>query len=324
MQKEFNEIKKEILKHSSICIMSHQMPDLDAISSAVCMFQIVKNLNKDCYIYLDIDEENPSIERALDYLNKYEKTIYFTRTLNSQIINKDTLLIIVDTQIPSLLENEAILDICEDVIIIDHHTTNHDFFPNAKIKLINKNVSSVAEIMVEFIKYENLKLDSIISTILLAGIEIDTNNFSTKTTPNTFKAAAYLLENNANQILKRKIKKESREEYIKKNEMIKKSFMITDEVAICVLDNKVYYRSDLAEISEDLLTLDNIEASFTIGRTETNEVSVSARSLGSYDVNKIMIELGGGGHLNEAAAQLTSTTVEEVKQKLISLIRGEK
>ena len=299
------------------------MPDLDAIASSVSMFQIVKNLNRDCYIYLDIEEENPSIEKTLDYLNKYEKTIYFTRTLNHKIINKDTLLIILDTQIPSLLEKEEVLEICDDVIIIDHHSTNHNFIPKAKIKLIETTVSSVSEIMVEFVKYENLKLDSIISTILLAGIEIDTNNFNTKTTPNTLKSAAYLLENNANQILKRKIKKESREEYIKKNDLIKKSFMITNEVAICVLDNKVYYRSDLAEISEDLLILDNVEASFTIGRTEINEVSISARSLGTYDVNKIMTSLGGGGHKNEAACQITSTTVEEVKQKLIDIIRGD-
>lgn len=324
MQKEFNEIKNEILKHENICIMSHKNADLDAIGSAVCMFQIVKSLNKDCYIYLDIDEENPSIERALDYLNKYEKTIYFTRSLNSQIINKNTLLIIVDTQIPNLLENEKVLEICDNVIIIDHHTASHNFIPKAIIKLINQNVSSVAEIMVDFVKTENLNLDSTIATLLLAGIEIDTNNFNTKTYPNTFKTAAFLLENGANQILKRKIKKESREEYIKKNDLIKKSFMVTDEVAICVLDNKVYYRSDLAEISEDLLILDNVEASFTIGRTETNEVSISARSLGSYDVNKIMMLLGGGGHQNEAAAQLSSTTVEDVKQNLISLIRGEK
>ena len=97
--------------------------------------------------------------------------------------------------------------------------------------------------------------------------------------------------------------------------------MITKDVAICVLDNKVYYRSDLAEISEDLLTLDKVEAAFTIGRTETNKVSISARSLGNYDVKKIMIELGGGGHKNEAATQITGSTMEEVKNKLIELIK---
>ena len=97
--------------------------------------------------------------------------------------------------------------------------------------------------------------------------------------------------------------------------------MITKDVAICVLDNKVYYRNELAEISEDLLTLDKIEAAFTIGRTETNEISISARSLGSYDVKKIMQALNGGGHKNEAAAQITGNTLEEVKQKLIELIK---
>ena len=77
----------------------------------------------------------------------------------------------------------------------------------------------------------------------------------------------------------------------------------------------------LAEISEDLLTLDKVEAAFTIGRTETNKISISARSLGNYDVKKIMIQLGGGGHKNEAATQITGSTMEEVKNKLIELIK---
>lgn len=321
MQKKLNQIINEIKKHENTVIMSHKNADLDALASSVCLFQIIKSLNKDCFIYLDVDAKNPSIEKALYYLNRYNKTIYFTRTLNKKIINPETLLIIVDTQVPDLLENEEVLEICNDVIIIDHHSTNKRYISKAKIEHIDSTKSSVVEIMINYLKELNLKPDSLISTIMLAGMEIDTNSFDTKTTAETYEAAAFLAKNKANQILKRKIKKESREAYLKRNELIKKSFMITKDVAICALDNKVYYRSDLAEISEDLLTLDKVEAAFTIGRTETNKVSISARSLGNYDVKKIMIELGGGGHKNEAATQITGSTMEEVKNKLIELIK---
>lgn len=321
MQKKLNRIIYEIQKHENIVIMGHKNADLDVLASAVCMFQIVKSFNKDCFIYLDIDEYNPSIEKALYYLKRYNKTIYLTKTLNKKIINEDTLLIIVDTQVPELLENEEVLNICKDVIIIDHHGTNRRYITKAKLEHIDPSKSSVVEIMVGYLKELNYKVDSLISTIMLAGMEIDTNNYNTKTTAETYEAAAFLLNNKANQILKRKIQKESKEAYLKRNELIKKSFMITKDVAICVLDNNVYYRSDLAEISEDLLTLDNVEAAYTIGRTETNEVSISARSLGSYDVKKIMQQLGGGGHKNEAAAQITGTTKEKVKEELIELIK---
>lgn len=321
MHKKLNQIIREVEKHDNIVIMGHKNADLDVLASAVCMFQIVKSYNKDCYIYLDAEANNPSIEKALFYLKRYNKTIYLTKTLNKKIINENTLLIIVDTQIPGLLENEEVLEICKDVIIIDHHGTNKRYITKAKIEHIDPSKSSVVEIMVNYLKELNYKPDSLISTIMLAGMEIDTNNFNTKTTAETYEAAAFLARNKANQILKRKILKESREAYLKRNELIKKSFMITKDVAICVLDNKVYYRNELAEISEDLLTLDKIEAAFTIGRTETNEVSISARSLGSYDVKKIMQALNGGGHKNEAAAQITGNTLEEVKQKLIELIK---
>lgn len=321
MKKKLNQIIYEINKHDNIVIMGHKNPDLDVLASAVCMFQIVKLHNKDCYIYLDSEANNPSIEKALFYLKRYNKTIYLTKTLNNKIINENTLLIIVDTQIPSLLENEQVLEICKDVIVIDHHGTNKRYIEKAKIEHIDQTKSSVVEIMVSYLKTLNYKPDSLISTIMLAGMEIDTNNFNTKTTAETYEAAAFLARNKANQILKRKILKESKEAYIKKAALIKKSFMITKDVAICVLDNKVYYRSELAEISEDLLTIDDIEAAFTIGRTETNEVSISARSLGSYDVKKIMLEFNGGGHKNEAAAQITGNTLEEVKLKLIELIK---
>lgn len=321
MQKKLTQIINEIKKHENIVIMGHKNADLDVLASEICMFQIVKAQEKDCYIYLDADAYNPSIEKAIYYLKRYNKTIYLTRTLNKKIINEETLLIIVDTQVPQLLENEEVLEICRDVIIIDHHSTNKRYIPKVKIEHVDPTKSSVVEIMVSYLKDLNYKPDSLISTIMLAGMEIDTNNFNTKTTAETYEAAAFLARNKANQILKRKILKESKEAYIKRNELIKKSFMITKDVAICVLDNKVYYRSDLAEIAEDLLTLDKVEAAFTIGRTETNEVSISARSLGNVDVKKIMQALGGGGHKNEAAAQITGTTLEETKQKLIELIK---
>lgn len=321
MQKKLNQIINEIKKHESIVIMGHKNADLDVLASSVCMFQIVKSLNRDCFIYLDIDEYNPALDKAIYYLKRYSKTIYLTKTLNKNIINENTLLIIVDTQIPQLLENEEVLEICKDVIIIDHHSTNKRYITKTKVEHIDSTKSSVVEIMVDYLKQLNYKPDSLISTIMLAGMEIDTNNFNTKTTKETYEAAAFLAENKANQILKRKIQKESKEAYLKRNELIKKSFMITKDVAICVLDNKVYYRNELAEISEDLLTLDKVEAAFTIGRTETNEVSISARSLGNYDVKKIMQLLGGGGHKNEAAAQIKGTTKEKVKEDLIELIK---
>ena len=155
---------------------------------------------------------------------------------------------------------------------------------------------------------------------MLAGIEIDTNAFNIKTSSKTFEAAAYLLKIGASNIEKQKLLKENKESYCKRQEFVKNSYMLNDNMALCVMDNKIYPKYELALISEDLLQFDNVEASFTIGYTDKNTVGISARSIGEIDVERIMECLGGGGHKTDAAASIENKKIEEVKEELLKQI----
>ena len=187
---------------------------------------------------------------------------------------------------------------------------------------VNANASSIVEIMVGYLQYLGMNIPPLLATILLAGMEIDTNSFNVKTTAETFLSAAYLMSNGADTIKKQELLKEVKSTYIKKQYFIKNSRMINEKMALCVLDQSVYSNKFLASLSEDLLQFENVEASFTIGKLKDQRIGISARSLGNINVLEIIRRLGGGGHLTEAATQIENQTIAEVEKQLLSVIEG--
>ena len=178
----------------------------------------------------------------------------------------------------------------------------------------------MSELITYYAEYVNIDLDNVIATILLAGIEIDTNTFNLKTTSRTYEAASTLMEMGADSILKQELLKESKEDYLKRATYIGSSFMINENMAMCLI-NKIITTKDLAETAEELLNFEDVEASFVIGKLEDNLIGISARSLGSIDVSETMKALGGGGHSSNAATQIKDKTLKEVKQDIIDLIK---
>lgn len=234
--------------------------------------------------------------------------------------SKNTLVAVLDTNKKSLLGYSKIVEDFDKIIVIDHHIKSDDQIENPIFSYIDNSKSSATEIIAAYLKSLNLKIEPIIATIMLAGIEVDTNEFNIKTSPKTFKTAAYLLELGANNIDKQNLLKENKENYCKRQDFIKKSYMINKNMALCVMDKNIYERYQLALISEDLLQFDDVEASFTIGFIDKNIIGISARSIGEIDVESIMRSLGGGGHQTDAACTIESKKLEEVKQKLLQSI----
>ena len=161
----------------------------------------------------------------------------------------------------------------------------------------------------------------IIATFLLVGLEVDTNTFKLKTTPATYETAAYLTKLGADSILKQELLKQSKEYYLKKQKLIEKSFMLNKNTAVCIFDENVYEKRDLAIVAEELLQFENVEASYAIGYVNKNIIGISARSIGTVDVETIMTKLGGGGHMNEAATQLEDLSLKEAFEKLKGAIK---
>lgn len=320
MESLFIKLNEIIDEYDSFIIAGHKDPDLDSLGSSLGLCEIIESFGKKAYLFLDIshiEEYNANINQAFE---KIEKEIICVNEKTYKKIDGKTLLIIVDTHLKQRLEYPKLSDIF-DTIVLDHHIKNKDYIKNTKFLYIDSNLSSMSELVTYYAEYLNVDLDNVISTILLAGIEIDTNSFNLKTTSKTYEAASTLMEMGADSILKQELLKESKDEYIKRADAIRNSFMINDFVAMCISSNSICTNIELAEIAEELLTFEGVKASFVIGKLGDDLVGVSARSLGEIDVSEIMKKMGGGGHSSNAATQLKNRTIKSVKQEIIDSIK---
>lgn len=318
MVETFNILTKEIKNHENIVIMAHKGMDLDAYGASLCLYEIIKTFEKNVMIYMSREIENKSIEKSVLKISEEGTDIKYVYS-KDEIPKDNTMAVVLDTHKSSLLEDyDAIKDY--EIFILDHHITNVETIVS-KYTYINNEISSTVEILVNYAKYLNREISPLVATIMLAGLEVDTNSFNVKITDKTFEAAAYLLKVGADNILKKQLLKEDKENYCKRQDFVKNSNMITDNIALCVMDENVYKKYMLALISEDLLQFDKVEASFTIGYVDENTIGISARSLGNIDVQNIMYKLGGGGHKTDAATEIKDKNIEEVKIELIKVLK---
>ncbi len=321
MQKTFNELTKYIKNHENIIIMAHKNIDLDALGSAVAFSKIIKQFKKDAYIYVTRKEENTSILNAYKLLEKIPSKINFINFSNyKEILKENTLLIILDTHKLELMENPSLIDEVKTTIICDHHIQHTTIASNIDYIYINDQMSSMNEFAVNYLKYLNIEITKYLATIMLAGIVVDTNGFNSKTTESTFLAASYLKKMGADDIVKQQLLQERKEVLVQRHRLLSKSENICDKYEICILNGKVYDKMDLAIIADELLKFEGVKASFCIAKTNSNIVSISARSLGEINVEELMSKLGGGGHKNVAAASVKDKLIEEVKQELKTLL----
>lgn len=325
MDNMFKTLTEIIKNHNHIYIMAHRNIDLDALGSELCLYTIIKSFKKDCHIIVNLEEDNTSIQKAYMALTKAGMTIDFvTRSNYRNDLTAESLVIVLDTHKEEMVECNTILKEVKDIVVIDHHIKSGDHIESTLFTYINANLSSINEIMVRYLQYLNKTVNATLATIMLAGIEIDTNAFNVKTAIGTYEAAAVLARLGADNIMKQELLQENKEIYMRRQELIKNSFKIGKNYELCLLDNQIYERKDLALISEELLKFENIEASFTIGRTGENKVGISARSLGRINVESFMAALGGGGHLTDAAVQLRGISIDEAENMLLKVIDGGK
>lgn len=318
MESLFKKLEDIINEYDNFIVMGHKDPDLDSLGSCLGFCEIAEYFGKKAYLFLDdkhLEEYNSNINQAF---NKMDKDIVCINKKTYKKVLKNTLLVVLDVHSKDRMEFEELSDMI-DTIVIDHHIKNKNYIKEAKYMYIDSNLSSVSELITYYAHFLGLYLDYVIATILLAGIEIDTNSYNLKTTSNTYIAASYLMEMGADSILKQELLKETKEDYIKRANFIRNSFMLTPSIAMCII-NKQVTSLELAEISEELLTFEDVLASFTIGKIDDKTIGVSARSLGDYDVRNIIEKINGGGHASNAAAQIKDATIKEIKQKIINLI----
>ncbi len=323
METMFKKLTSLIRESDNVMIMAHHDIDMDAFGSSLALYEIVRSFDKNSYVFLEKLKDNMAISHALESLEKAKIDIAFLNEKNYlEYKRNNSLLVILDVYKKEMLEFPEVVNQFEKIVVIDHHVKNMTTQYPTLFEYTAPDLSSVNEIMVDYLKYLNKTVNPVIATIMLAGIEIDTNQFNVKTTDKTYEAAAFLTKIGADHVLKQELLKEDRNSYLKRQHFVKKSFMVNQHMAMCILDEQHYERKDLAVIAEELLKFDNVEASFVIGRLDKETVYVSARSIGKINVEEYMEQLGGGGHTTDAATSIKNKTIAEVKEELIQVLNG--
>jgi len=227
------------------------------------------------------------------------------------------------------VQNYDLIKDLKKLVIIDHHRKSTAFIEGALLSYIETYASSTSELVTEMLQYmiEKPKLKRIEAESLLAGICVDTKNFYFKTGVRTFEAAAFLRRLGADTIDVKKMFSDDLVTYISRAEILK-SAKVENNIAIATCPPDIEDNVLAAQAADELLNITGIQTSFVLVKIE-DEVFISGRSLGDINVQLILEELGGGGHMTIAGARLQAVSLEEAKAMLKSaidkyLMEGEK
>ena len=310
---------KELIQEADkIIIMGHKNMDMDCLGAAMGVYRGAALFGKKAQIVLW--EPTFAIQALYDRIitsNEYDD-LFITPEEAINEVNKDTLLVIVDTHRRSYLEAPELLDSCEKVVIFDHHRKSTDYIEEAVLTYLEPFISSTCEMIAEILNYlsDKVKLNPIEADALLAGITIDTKNFVFKAGVRTFEAAAFLRRSGADSTRVRMLFQNDMSTYRTKAKAIQMTEVWKENMAISVINDEVDHASIVAaQVADDLLNIKGIKASFVLSEVD-DCIYISARALGNTNVQRIMELLGGGGHLGIAGAQLKDTTIDMAKYKL--------
>ena len=307
---------------SKVMIMGHTNPDIDSMGSSMGIYRLAKSLNKNAYI---IDSNNTTtlqnFKKSLEKEEEYED-ILISKEVALENIDKEALLVIVDTHKSTYVEAPELLEETDKIVVIDHHRRSADFIEKATLTFQEVYASSAAELVTELIQYAETKVEltTLEAESLYAGIMMDTKNFTFKTGVRTFEAAAYLRRCGVDIIRVKKWFQSDLASFNKIADIVKKAEIVNDTIAIAIYTKKKKDTSLIcAKAADELLTISDITASFVLGKLD-NKICISGRSIGDINVQIILEKLGGGGHITLAGAQVEGMTIEETKQELINRI----
>lgn len=301
--------------------MGHNNPDMDAFGAAIGVYRSVINRGKEAFIVLN--EINDAISNVYATFEDNELYKFITSEEALEMVDDNNLVVVVDTHKPSLTECPELIEQSSRVVMIDHHRRSTEFIEKAILKYLEPYASSTAELITEMMQYmENKpKIEKEEADALLAGITVDTKNFSLKTGVRTFDAAAYLRRQGADTVRVRQLFQDDIDTFTEKANVVGSAIRYKDTIAISTSQKAVdNIRLIAAQAADDLLNIRGITASFVIAQKEEGKVFISGRSLGDVNVQVILEKIGGGGHLEVAGAQFEDTDIESVKALLIESI----
>ena len=303
-----------------VYVMGHKYADMDCLGAAAGICCIARKKGKRVQIVMDT--ENNAVHpvlRKLRALPEY-KDVFIGGGDAFLRVQPGTLLVVVDTNRPASVESESLLETCNRVAVIDHHRRGSSYIEKMALNYHEPYASSASELVTELLQYLVEPGDMLLeeAEALLAGLVLDTKNFTNRTGGRTFEAAAFLRRRGADTQEVQRIFQSDLQSMISRYDIIRQAQLYHENIAVVALEEECD-RVTAAKAADELLTLKGVQASFVLYKKDDG-VYISARSLGDVNVQVIVEALGGGGNSTTAGGQLPDTTVGEVKEKLLAKI----
>lgn len=314
-------LKRLIDDSERVIIAGHKWPDMDSFGAALGAYRICEYLGKEVHIVLE--DYNEALQVIYDHAIETDEYSIIRCKKAMEIADENTLLFIVDNNRPTLVECPELLSVCSRKVVIDHHRITDTPIEGATISYIESYASSTSELITEIIQYIAPKriATKFESEALLAGIMVDTNNYSVRSGVRTFEAAAWLKRAGADTTEVKKFFQTEITAFQAKAEAVANAEYTEDGIAYAMTESYSAEATIInAQVADELLCVKGIKASFVIGTNDEPRTIISARSLGDINVQTIMEKFGGGGHLTTAAAQLDGISPEEALEKLKNIV----
>ncbi|GMG98025.1 DHH family phosphoesterase [Tepidimicrobium xylanilyticum] len=327
-----NKVRSRVIAHAlmqlidqagEVIVMGHKNADMDSFGASIGIIRAAKNRSKKAYFVLG--GINPSIKNIYDRMIK-EEPEYLNLILSPDdaidMVNRSSLLIVVDNHRPSFAEVPELLGMTDKIVLIDHHRRGAEFIEDPVLTYLEPYASSTCELVTEILYYmsDKLEMTKFEADALLAGIAVDTKNFTFQTGVRTFEAASILKRAGADTTNVRQLFRDDFNVFLQKADVIKNSKIVFGKVAIGRLEEDLEDSILIAaQSANDLLNINGVEASFVLTRWE-DKVHISGRSLGNISAQLILEKLGGGGHLTSAGTQIEGKTIKQVEDMLIETI----
>jgi len=315
-----NALSSLISDSSQVFIMGHKAPDNDAIGAASGVCALARKHGVPAHIIREpgTAPAQELIER-LARLPEYQDC--FINTQDALLIaDTRSLVVVVDTNRPEQVQAIELLESCNRVAVIDHHRRAATYIEGAALNYHEPYASSASELVAELLQY-TVEANQLLrgeAEALLAGIVLDTKNFTMRTGGRTFEAAAFLRRSGADTAEVKKFYQNDLAGTIAKYAIIQNAKLYRDGIAIAISDKEVG-RVTAAQAADELLNIAGIDTSFVIS-PQGEQVIISARSMGETNVQMVVEPLGGGGNAAAAGGQITGKTVDEVAVELAQSI----
>ena len=315
-------LRQLIDQSNQVIIMGHKKPDMDSFGAALGISRIALNRSKPVYVI--INSFNESLTEMYNLAEEAGSYQFINNEQALELADKDTLVVVVDTHRPSMVECAELLTRTDKLVVIDHHRKTEEFIDNATLTYMEAYASSTSELITEILQYsggEKKDIDKFEAEALLAGITVDTNRFSVKTGVRTFEAASWLRRMGADTASVRQFFQTDMNSLKQRSKIVSSAAMPVPGIAIAKCEGK---HTDVQVINsraaDEMLNIRGVKASFVVGENEEGLTVISARSLGDVNVQTIMEKLGGGGNLTKAGAQI-EIPVDETMELIVELVK---